>query len=51
MATVERYSSVRDLGVILSDDGRFETHIKKVIKKSDKKQAGYFDHSIQEELM
>ena len=30
---IERYSSVRDLGVILSDDGRFETHIEKVIKK------------------
>ena len=49
---IERYSSVRDLGVILSDDGRFEIHIEKVIKKrSDKKQAGYFDPSIQEELM
>ena len=30
---IERFSSLRDLGVILSEDGRFEHHIEKVSKK------------------
>ena len=29
---IERFSSLRDLGVILSDDGKFDSHIEKVSK-------------------
>ena len=39
---IERYSSVRDLGVILSDDERFEIHIEKVIKKVRQKAGWVF---------
>ena len=30
---IDRFSSLRDLGVILSDDGRFDSHIEKVSRK------------------
>ena len=39
---IERYTSVRDLGVILSEDGRFEAHIEKVIRKVRQKVGWIF---------
>ena len=30
---IEQFSSLRDLGVILTDDGKFQDHIEKVVKK------------------
>ena len=31
--TIDQFSSLRDLGVILSDDGKFTTHIDKIEKQ------------------
>ena len=30
---IDQFSSIRDLGVIMTDDGRFDGHIEKVVKK------------------
>ena len=30
---IEQFSSIRDLGVIMADDGKFDQHIEKVVKK------------------
>ena len=37
---IERFSSLRDLRVILSDDGKFEEHIEKVAELSARKLVG-----------
>ena len=39
---IERQSSVRDLGVILSDNGRFEDHLEKVCRKVRQKSGWIF---------
>ena len=39
---IERQSSVRDLGVILSDDGKFEAHLEKVCRKVRQKSGWIF---------
>ena len=39
---IERQSSVRDLGVILSDDGKFEDHLEKVCRKVRQKSGWIF---------
>ena len=37
---IDRYETLRDLGVILTDDASFSSHIEKVMKKVKKKLAG-----------
>ena len=34
---IERFESLRDLGVILSDDASFDKHVENVVKKSQTK--------------
>ena len=34
---IEQFSSIRDLGVIMADDGEFDQHIEKVVKKVPQK--------------
>ena len=34
---IEQFSSLRDLGVIMTDDGKFQDHIEKVVKKARQK--------------
>ena len=43
---IERFSSVRDLGVILSENGKFEDHLEKVSKKVRQK-VGWICRSFQ----
>ena len=48
---IERFSSLRDLGVILSEDGKFDHHIDMVSKKVKQKVGWVFRMFTQEKLI
>ena len=44
---IEQFSSLRDLRIIMTDDGKFQDHIEKVVKKSlpkDRVDSKKFSH-------
>ena len=49
---IEQFSSLRDLGVTMSDNAKYEDHIEKVVKKkSDNKLEGFLEHFALGELI
>ena len=48
---IERFETIRDLGVQLSDDASFDEQVEKVVKKASKKVIGFSGRSTAEDQL